>query len=205
MRLQAVLLICLLPLPGQAGPGQDALERFFAEVSTFSAEFFQSVLDPSLQTLATSEGHLYIHRPGHFRWDYAPPDQQRIIGDGERVWIYDIDLEQVTVRPQRSVLGESVALLLAGDGQLPEDYAVKELGRQGPYDWVEIRPAVEEAHFASVRLGFADGQLQALEMIDQIDQRSRILFNEVKENPALAAALFKFTPPGGVEVLEVGE
>ena len=204
-RLLIALICTVAPMLAQAGPGQQALERFFAEVQGFRAEFLQTVLDPNLQTLATSEGQVYIRRPGQFRWDYAPPDSQQIIGDGQQIWVYDIDLEQVTARPQQTALGESVALLLAGDGQLTENYEVEELGRQGAYDWVEITPHATDNHFASLRLGFAEGQLRALEMLDQIDQRSRILLRAVVENPPLDAGLFQFQPPPGVEVFHVSE
>ena len=202
--LAALMFLCAW-LPAYAGPGEDALARFFSEVRTFSAGFTQTVLDPTLHTLSESQGRVYIRRPGQFRWDYAPPDHQQIIGDGERVWVYDIDLEQITVRPQQNALGESAALLLSGDGNLGENYEVEEIGRQGPYDWVELRPALPEAedNFTHLRLGFADSQLRALEMIDRIDQRSRILLGEVAENADIAAALFDFEPPEGVEVLEV--
>lgn len=204
-RLLIAWLCVFAPLLAQAGPGQVALDRFFAEVDSFRAEFMQTVLDPNLQTLATSEGQVYIRRPGQFRWDYTPPDNQQIIGDGEQVWVYDIDLEQVTVRPQQTALGESVALLLAGDGQLSENYEVVELGRQGAYHWVEITPHATDNHFASLRLGFAEGQLRAMEMLDQIEQRSRILLRAVIENPTLIPGLFQFQPPPGVEVFQVSE
>ncbi len=185
-----------------ASPGLEALHYFFNEISTFEARFGQQVLDETLAEVDNSEGKMWIHRPGLFRWDYDPPDAQEIVGDGEKVWIHDIELEQVTVRDQDQTLGESPAILLAGSGELEENYIVEDIGAQGRYDWVNLIPKSEESGFREVRIGFEDNRLRLLELLDNLDQTTRIIFVDLKENTPIAPATFNFIPPPGVDIID---
>ena len=118
---------------------------FFSQVQTFEARFRQLVLDESLNAIDDGRGTVWIKRPGRFRWDYDLPDPQEIVGDGERIWLHDIDLEQVTVRDQAQALGRTPAILLAGSGDLDETYRIEDIGVQGRYDWVNLIPEDPES------------------------------------------------------------
>jgi outer membrane lipoprotein carrier protein len=188
-----------------ASPGLDALNYFFNEINTFEARFGQKVLDESLTEVDDGQGKLWIHRPGRFRWDYDPPDAQEIVGDGENVWIHDIELEQVTVRDQDQTLGKSPAILLAGSGNLDENYVIEDIGTQGRYDWVNLIPKSEESGFNEVRIGFEDNRLRLLELLDNLGQTTRIVFVDLKENTPISPAVFNFVPPQGVDIIDNSE
>lgn len=185
-----------------AGPGMDALERFFNEIETIEASFGQVVLDENLNAIDDSRGTVWIKRPGRFRWNYEPPDAQEIVGDGERVWLHDIPLEQVTVRDQAQTLGRAPAVLLAGSADLTSAYTVSDLGTQGKFDWVSLIPTDTQSGFAEVRIGFEDRRLRVMELIDTLDQRTRISFIDLRENQPLADGIFEFAPPAGVDVID---
>lgn len=118
----------------------ESLHKFFSEVHTFNARFTQVVLDEALNTVQESSGTLWISRPDRFRWDYDTPFKQIIVGDGERIWVYDKALEQVTKRPLTGGLGYTPAMLLAGRGRLDDNFSIKQIGSQGSLDWAQLVP-----------------------------------------------------------------
>ena len=130
---------------------------------------------------------------------------QHIVGDGERVWLHDLALEQVTVRDQARALGRSPAILLAGDGDLEQAYDLEDIGVQGRIDWVSLISRDPQSGFTQVRVGFEAGRLHLVELIDTLDQRTRIRFFDLKENRPVAARLFEFSPPDGVDVIDQSE
>ncbi len=201
--LFAVVLpvIWLIPVSAMASPGLDALNYFFNEIDTFEARFGQVVLDESLDEIDNSQGKLWIQRPGLFRWDYDPPEAQEIVGDGVNVWVYDIELEQVTVAKQTTTLGKSPAILLAGQGDIADDYVIEDIGTQGRFDWVNLIPRFEDSGFDEVRIGFEDSRLRLLELLDTLGQRTRISFVDLKENVPISRSIFDFIPPPGVDVI----
>lgn len=201
-----LLTLCVFPGPAVSSPGLDSLNYFFREINTFEARFGQIVLDESLVEIDDGQGRLWIQRPGLFRWDYDAPDAQQIIGDGDNVWVYDIELEQVTVSEQEATLGRSPAILLAGEGGLEDDYIVEDIGTQGRFDWVNLIPRSEDTGFSEVRIGFEDNRLRLLELLDTLGQRTRISFVDLKENVPISPATFEFIPPEGVDVIsETGQ
>ena len=184
----------------------DDLQRFFTEISTFEAEFDQVILDEDFIILEESSGRVTIVRPNKFRWDYAAPFEQQIIGDGAKVWIYDIDLEQVTVRNMAAAMGNTPAVLLAGRGKLAETYDIHDLGIQGASNWVRLSPKQsDDSSFDDIRLGFDHGQLRVLELVDGFGQTTRITLRKMLENPVINDQIFEFTPPTGVDVLSEDE
>ncbi len=199
-----LLLLISLGVPGWAfaSPGLDALNYFFKEINTFEARFGQIVLDENLVEVDNSQGQMWIQRPGLFRWNYESPDAQEIVGDGVNLWIYDVELEQVSVRVQDQAIGRSPAILLAGSGDLEENYTVQDIGSQGRYDWVNLIPKDEDSGFREVRIGFEDNRLRLLELLDNLDQRTRISFVDLKENIPIAVSIFDFIPPEGVDVID---
>lgn len=178
-----------------------SLNRFFRDVHTYSAKFDQVVLDEALNPIQESSGTLWIERPGKFRWDYDLPFKQLIVGDGKKIWVYDKELQQVTVRNLTGGLGNTPAILLAGKGSLTENFVVKDLGQQGRLDWVQMKPKVSDGGFEDIRVGFEKGQIRSLVLVDSFGQTTRITLTDVHENGAIDAATFRFTPPKGVDVV----
>jgi len=180
----------------------DNLNRFFQEFQTLRADFSQVVMDENLVPLEESAGRLWISRPGRFRWDYHPPFAQQIVADGVRIWIYDIELEQVTVRNQHNMLEGTPASLLAGEGDLGTDYVIEDLGQQGSVVWVSLQPKNSSGGFAEVQLGFQNDTLRLIQLLDHVDQITRIVLSHVEENPQIPANQFHFTVPVGVDLIE---
>jgi outer membrane lipoprotein carrier protein len=179
------------------------LQRFFSDVQSYTAKFSQVVLDESLNTLQESSGTLWIQRPNKFRWDYDIPFEQHIVGDGKRIWVYDVELEQVTVRRLGGGLGATPALLLAGQGKLDENFLVKSLGSQGQLEWTQLIPKNKDGGYEDIRVGFENGRIRILEMIDGFGQTTRIALRDANENVKINAGKFVFEPPPGTDV--VGE
>jgi len=183
--------------------GMDSVRRFFDEVHSFSARFSQVVLDESHNPVQQSSGMLWIERPNKFRWDYAKPYQQQIVADGKRLWIYDVGLEQITVRPLSGGLGDTPAMLLAGRGRLEDNFTIKPLEPRDNLEWVQLVPRHKEGSYDDIRIGFDQGKLRVLEMTDGFGNTTRVTFDNARENPKIDPARFSFTPPEGVDV--VGE
>lgn len=184
-------------LPLQAGALQQ-LQRFVQSRSA-SADFSQSTLVRN--KVQHSSGHLAISRPDRFRWEYRQPEPQFIIGDGQQLWIYDVDLNQVTVKNQKATLGDSPAALLAGNGDVSRWYALSEQGSKDGLDWLQARPLSRETGYANVRLAFAADELKVMELTDFTGQTTRIEFSAWKKNANLPDSLFNFKPPKGADVL----
>lgn len=177
------------------------LQRFFTKVQRYSAKFDQIVLDEAMNPIQESSGSLWIERPGRFRWDYNVPYVQHIVGDGKQVWVYDVDLKQVAVRPMRGALGTTPAILLAGRGSLEANFTIKDLGRQGALDWVQMKPKRNDGGFDNIRIGFENGKIRTLEMVDGFGQTTRVTLKDAQENGKIAATKFQFKPPPGVDVI----
>ncbi|MEY4598759.1 MAG: hypothetical protein RLZZ445_1556 [Pseudomonadota bacterium] len=199
MRLLFTLL-CLMPLSVSAA-ATDALKVFLSQTHTVKARFAQMVLDKNLKQLQQAQGVMQFSRPGKFRWDYTKPYEQVIVGDGNRLWIYDKDLNQVTVRKLDGALGASPAALLSGSNDLERDYKLSNLGMDKGLDWLEAIPKNRDTVFERVRMGFGKSGLEAMELRDQFGQVTVITFADVERNPRIAADLFRFTPPKGADVI----
>ena len=196
-----ILLHSWLPAVAQA-ESIAQFDRFFEEVLTFKARFTQTIFDENLVPLEESSGQLRISRPGRFRWDYDPPAEQSIIADGERMWFYDIDLEQVTVRKLTDALGTSPAGVLSSGGNPKHNYRVQDLGQQGEIGWVSLHSKEEAASFSEIQLGFDRGTLRLIQLLDDLGQITRIVLSDVKENIAIGAEWFAFEIPKGVDIID---
>jgi len=203
MRSRFLIAITLFAATCADAAPADSLRHFFSEVQTFSASFKQVVLDEGLNTLQESSGTLWIDRPDKFRWNYDSPFKQEIVGDGKKIWVYDKDLQQVTVRPLSGGLGYTPAVLLAGRGRLEDSFTIKPLGTQGNLEWSQLTPKNKDGGFESIRIGFEQGKLRVLEMLDGFGNTTRVTLQTSAENIKIDSAKFQFTPPRGVDV--VGE
>lgn len=200
--MMRTLLILLCLLPGLASAAAtDALKVFLTQTQTVKARFAQMVLDKNGKQLQQAQGVMQFSRPGKFRWDYQKPYEQVIVGDGSKLWIYDKDLNQVTVRKLDRALGSSPAALLAGSNDLERDYKLSNLGVEKGLDWLEALPKNKETVFERVRMGFGKSGLEAMELRDQFGQTTVITFADVERNPRIAVDVFRFTPPQGADVI----
>jgi len=200
MKATRILLVLML-LPLTMGAAKDPLQHFFSDVYSYQATFKQVVLDEGLNTLQESSGTLWIQRPSKFRWDYEIPFEQHIVGDGKLIWVYDVELEQVTVRKMEGALGYTPAILLAGSGKLSDNFTVKPLDKQGKLKWVQMIPKTKDGGFEDIRLGFEGDELRQLEMVDGFGQTTRITMADNRENHKIRDSLFRFTVPKGVDVI----
>lgn len=195
-----LILLCLLPGLASAA-GIDALKAFLNQTQSAKARFAQMVLDKNLKPLQQAQGVMQFSRPGKFRWDYQKPYEQVIVGDGAKLWIYDKDLNQVTVRKLDRALGASPAALLAGSNELERDYVLTNSGNDNGLDWLDAVPKNRDTAFERVRLGFGKAGLQAMELRDAFGQVTVITFADMERNPRIPAEVFRFTPPKGVDVI----
>jgi outer membrane lipoprotein carrier protein len=193
------LLVLLAPI-AWAGEAELRLDRFLSGLSTLRAEFKQTVLDPQ-SAGEESSGELLISRPGKFRLQYDKPYEQLYVADGKRVWLYDKDLAQVTVKNQKAALGSTPALLLSSTEPLTNSFKLSEAGEREGLAWVELKPLAEESSFESVSLGLGDGTLKVMEMLDGLGQRTRIEFVRMERNVKIDPTKFRFSPPEGVDVI----
>jgi len=205
-RLMALLLVLALSGVAQAATGRQKLDAFFKGLKTMRAEFVQKVLDKDQRVKEQSEGVMYLSRPGHFRLEYTKPYSQLYVADGQKLWMYDKDLEQVTVRPQADTLGSTPALLLSGGVPLDRDFNIKDLGvHEGGLTWLELTPKKKDPTFSDIRLALDKDGVRAMQMTDNFGQITRMYFTSIERNPAISPDRFRFTPPPGVDVVGEGQ
>jgi len=200
--LFAALTALAIALPSFAQA--DAIQRlhdFARDTKTLSGAFSQTVYDNNGRKTQETSGELYFSRPGKFRWVYRKPYEQLIVGDGKKIWIYDADLEQVTVKKLDQSIGESPAALLAGNNDIDKHFNLKDGGTKDGVEWLEATPKSKDGTFEQVRLGFRDGGLVAMELKDNFGQRTYLKFSAMKNNPPIGGELFKFKAPKGADVL----
>jgi outer membrane lipoprotein carrier protein len=182
----------------------DALERFKSFLSgtqTARADFEQRVYGREGKLTQQSQGSFVFSRPGRFRWTYGKPVDQVIVGDGERVWIYDRDLNQVTVRRLSTALGSTPAALLAGSSDVEKAFHLSDAGMRDGLEWLEAKPKDAEAGFERIRMGFGPDGLDAMELTDNFGQTTRLRFSNLQRNPKVDPGEFRFEPPPGADVL----
>ncbi len=195
-------ILALFPLSVQAD-GIERLKEFFQSTTSMRALFHQTVLDSKGRKVQEVNGSMQLQRPGKFHWDYYKPYLQLIVGDGEKVWLYDPELNQVSVRTLDKALGSSPAALLAGDKEIEKTFVLKNEGLQDGLEWVSATPKNTESGFERVLLGFKESQLQEMELHDNFGHITVIEFSKLERNPKLEPQSFHFVPPAGADV--VGE
>jgi len=195
------LMLCASSVAAQSA--RERLDAFTRGLQSLQGRFEQRVFDANGQMNEQSQGQVALQAPRQFRWDYEAPFPQTIVADGDQIWIYDPDLEQVTVRKQSYEEQSSPLAVLIDPSEMDRQFDVADMGNAQGLDWVKLTPKSKDAAFAEARLGFADGHLQRMVMQDNLGQRTEIRFSDWKRNPQLAAERFRFVPPPGVDV--VGE
>ena len=195
----AAALLCMAPA-AVADP-VEALTGFVRDVKTGRAQFTQTVTSPDGAKKKSSSGSFEFARPNRFRFAYAKPFEQTIVADGEKIWIYDADLKQVSKRNIGTALGATPAALLAG-GSLDKDFSLSNLPPRDGLEWAEARPKATDGAFQSVRVGFRGKELAALEIVDSFGQRSLLRFSAFAGNAPVNPEAFRFVVPAGADVIE---
>ena len=196
----ALALVC-------AGAAQAAdagivqLERFVARAGSAAGHFEQTVMSQSGRRPQVSSGRFVFDRPGRFRWEYVKPYPQLLVSDGDKLWSWDPDLNQVTVQPMGDALGSTPAAILAGDGALERNFTLIDGGERDGLAWVTAEPRERESPFEIVRIGLADGMLYRMEMRDHFGQTTVIDFPDLATGVDPDPDLFRFVPPDGADVL----
>lgn len=181
---------------------QTALETSLSDLRTLQGQFKQKLYNEKNELVETSQGKMFIQRPDKFHWDYQQPYQQLIIADSERVWIYDKDLEQVTVKNLKKALGNTPALIFSSHRKLEEDFFINSLPSQAGLTRFELVPKDAQAQFENIKIIMQDKELNGLELKDNLGQTTLISFEQIKRNQPLDETLFIFTPPAGTDIVE---
>lgn len=203
-RFASILLLVMSPV-AYSGIALDQLESFIQDVETFEAEFEQTLYDSDSEPLQKSVGTIQLKRPGKFVWTYFSPEEQQILADGERIWLYDKDLEQVTVNTITDRIAGTPLVLLMRAAPLEDTFLVEELGTAEGVNWVELTPKSDSSDFEQVFIGLNEDGLAAMELRDNFGQATQIIFTDFKSGVALEDSLFEFVVPEGVDVIGFDE
>jgi outer membrane lipoprotein carrier protein len=199
-----VALMVSAGAPAANADGIDQLKAFHATTKSGKVAFRQIVAGKGQPVRRESTGTFSFQRPGKFRWSYVAPYEQLIVGDGERLWIYDRDLNQVIVRKLDTALGSTPAALLAGDSALERNFDLADAGSADGLDYVDATPRTSDTGFASVRIGFAGNLPRTMELKDAFGNVTQLVFSGFERNPGLDAGQFRFVPPRGADVVGEG-
>lgn len=200
MKKMIFLLGLSISFSVQASTATQRLKSFYAEIKTLQAQFQQTLQDSKKKILEKSTGKFMLKRPGQFRWEYQQPFPQLLVSNAKTVWIYDEDLEQVTIKKTRDTIGSTPAALLSNGKNLEKQFEIKELGNKENLDWLELKPKNKDTSFEKINLAFDVQGLHTMELIDKLGQTTRLIFTELKKNAQLPDSLFRFDPPPGIEI-----
>lgn len=203
MRLRLIFAILFLfssAIPAHAS-SLDKLRNFIQQTQSAKSRFTQTVISKSARPIQEASGTMEFLRPGKFRWTYEKPYEQLIVGDGAKLWLYDAELNQVTVKKLDQAIGSSPAALLAGNNEIEKFFNLKDIGTKEGVEWLEATPKGKESTFESVRMGFSQGNLQLMELRDNFGQTTIIRFTSIEYNPKINPNQFKFVPPKGADVI----
>ncbi|MEO8132935.1 MAG: outer membrane lipoprotein chaperone LolA [Betaproteobacteria bacterium] len=201
--LRSFLLPALLAVaaaPVQAG-ALDDLRAFSTQIKSARGDFQQVVSDRSGKVLRQASGSFSLARPGKFRWTYVKPFEQLVVGDGQKVWIYDTDLNQVTIRKMDDTLSATPAALLAGSQDFERVFTLEELPAADGLTWLAAKPKAADSALESARIGFNKGTLEKLTFTDNFGQQTVVTISRFEKNPTLPVDTFRFTPPKGADVI----
>ena len=201
--LSMAALLALGAAPGVAGAAAlEQLRAFLTDTRSARGEFTQKVLRSDGGVAESSSGDFAFSRPGRFRWEVRRPYEQLLVADGQKLYFYDKDLNQVTVRRLTDSMASTPAAILFGDSDLERDFALRELAPRDGLEWVEALPRNKDAGFERIALGFRDGLPATMEVGDAFGRTTVFEFRAIARNAAVPPDLFRFVPPKGVDVVE---
>ena len=197
-------VIYALTSPAFAQSAEKRLNDALAKLDNLTADFKQTVLDDEKKIVQQSSGKVAIQRPGKFSWIYTTPYEQRIIADGKELWIYDVDLDQVTVKPMATGLASAPIMILMRQDKIDSEFNISEIGQRKFLYWVKLEPKTRDMDYTDVYIGLEDGAVKAMELRDKFGQSTQIVFDKLRLNVVHNPATFKFVAPAGVDVFGVG-
>lgn len=208
MKLSLINIVFLLALfsanvfaeNSNKATGEIYLQRFLEKTDTLEADFTQTLRTHDGKVLQQSEGRFYLDRPGKFRWNYRSPYEQLIVSDGDAIWIYDVELQQVTVQKQSASLPATPMALLEDSKKLHQSYHVTALDDSNGIYRLKLVSKSSESDFAEIIVGLDAKSLRFMQLHDQFEQVTDIVFSDISTNTELSKEIFKFTPPEGVDV-----
>ncbi len=180
---------------------ETSVQRYFLSLRSLQAEFVQEVYDARSRRIDASSGRMFMQKPGRFRWDYEKPFAQVIVSDGQRLWHYDRELEQVTVRRLDTALSSTPLALLSGAAPIEEAFLITPSRVKEGLQWFELRPKDTQAEFKLLRVAFRGDRLDTIELEDTFEQRTRLQFRRLQRNVPIDPTLLRFVPPAGVDVV----
>ncbi len=199
--LFTVLAVGLVSNAWAAG-GREKLNEFFTQVDTMQAAFTQQVVDDKGKLRQSSSGNVFLSRPGKFHWEYTAPDKHQIVADGKNVWIYDVELDQVTVKPIGLALSAAPVGMLTQKQPVDKQFNVEEMEADGSnLEWFRLTPHKKDSDFTTMDLGIGADGIQEMILNDKFKQQTYIKFQGVRTNINIDANQFNFTPPQGVDVI----
>lgn len=199
--LPLILLVFLINTPAYSAEAPvKQLQLFLKSSKSLTADFKQVLINEAGAPYQTSYGIFYLQRPGKFRWDYLKPFQQQIVSTSGKVWFYDTDLDQVTVKKLDESVGSTPALLLSGNISLDDNFTMQDQGVDGDLQWIKLLPKNQESSFKYILIGLNKGTLGGMELSDNFGQLTRIYFSNVLLNPPIKPKVFEFEAPKGVDV-----
>ena len=199
----AALGLGLLLEPGSARAGAiDQLREFSKSTRSARGEFQQKTLKASGVVAESTSGRFAFSKPGLFRWEVRMPYEQLMVADGEKIYFFDKDLNQVTVRKISDSLGATPAAILFGDTDLAESFDLRESGTRDGLDWIEARPKSKEAGFELINIGLRAGKPDSMEVVDSFGRKTQFAFRQLESNAKIAAEQFKFVAPAGAEIVQ---
>ena len=199
-----MIVLLLLSQPVWADDAGQRLTLALKQMDNLTTEFKQTLLDEDKNVVQQSRGTLALQRPGKFAWHYTEPFEQRIIADGSELWIYDVELDQVTVKPMDQGLANAPIMILMKQADINDQFEVSEVGQRKFLYWVELLPHVGDLEYTHIYIGIAGDQVQAMELQDQFGQSTQIVFENLRVGVVHDPATFRFVPPPGVDVYGVG-
>ena len=196
--------LALLAQAASASEVEERLNRAMTSLDNFSADFKQTLIDDNKKIVQQSMGTVAIQRPGKFRWVYQKPYEQQIIADGKELWVYDVDLDQATVKPIDVGLSTAPIMVLMKKQKVESEFDVSELGKRKLLYWIELTPKDKEMEFNKIYIGLEGDTVKAMDLRDSFGQSTRIVFDNLRTHVIFDPKTFKFDPPPGVDVFGVG-
>jgi outer membrane lipoprotein carrier protein len=199
-----LILALMFSTSGFAAEAEQRLNAALKNMDNLSADFRQTLRDEDKNIVQQSHGTLALQRPGKFAWNYLEPFEQHIVADGSELWIYDVELEQVTVKPMDAGLANAPIMILMKQSDVSEQFDVSEVGQRKFLYWIELKPRDAGLEYTDIYIGLEDGQVKAMELQDRFGQSTQIVFDNLRLGVVHNPATFKFKPPPGVDVYGVG-
>ncbi len=182
--------------------GREKLNEFFTQVDTMQAAFTQQVVDEKGKVRQSSSGNVYLSRPGKFRWEYAAPDKHQIVADGKNVWVYDVDLDQVTVKPMGQALSAAPVGMLTQKQPVEKQFAIEDMeAENSKLEWFRLVPKKKDSDFTTMDLGISESGIEEMILNDKFNQQTYIKFQGMRTNVNIDEGQFQFAPPKGADVI----